>query len=168
MKRSEKTKVNSKSKAKATSQEDPAQQGDLCHSHTTPFSYCGLAHVSFETHCPCHPCITENLEIMTTFRDLSTIEGMPDPKELLKWLVADEVLVYWGGVVGFVPELRYVQEGLFICSPATFAQRNGDFVEGISTIMTPKGVMWLKENYVPTPERHRCGVVPEDLIGVID
>jgi hypothetical protein len=38
----------------------------------------------------------------------------------------------------------------------------------VAVYLTPKGVMWVKKHYVPTPERHRVDFVPEDLRGPID
>lgn len=167
MRKKSKTKAGSTGNGSGESYEvGSSQKFELCRTEETPMIVRGLACVSFDLVRPTHPSITVEVRPLTSFEELRDIEGMPDPEALQRWLVTDRVLFECGDFLGLVPGDRYVQAGLFLCNVHSCHCCDEDAFASVS--LTPKGVMWIKKHYVPTPERHRHDYVPEDLRGPID
>lgn len=139
---------------------------ELSVTEEAPIRIRGLACVPFDLVRSTHPSITVEVGQLTSFEQLRDMEGMPDPTELQLWLIADNVLIECGDFLGLVPDVRYVQAGLFLRHVCQC--RCCDEEATVTVKLTPKGVMWVKKHYVPTPERHRVDFVPEDLRGPID
>lgn len=133
-----------------------------------PVRMSGLAVVTFETESEFHPSVDEEVDFVSEFSDLRFIKGLPDPEVLKRWLVADNVLVDYGELLGLVPTKRYAEAGLFSCAPSITLSHLGRSAPTMSLGVLPRGVMWLKQNYVPTPARHRRDYVPEELRDSLD
>ena len=167
VKKRTKNKVDSKGVSPRESHDiSSSEKFEICCIDEKPIRTCGLAHVSFDMVRPSDPSITVEVGYLTPFEQLRDMEGMPDPDMLQRWLVADRVLFDCGDILGLVPDVRYVQAGLFYCNASPCQCCDDDAF--VSVMLTPKGVMWVKKQYVPTPERHRRDYIPEDLRGPID
>lgn len=141
---------------------------DLRSPDGKPLQMMGLAVVPYETDSEFHPSVDEEVDIFTEFGDLRFVEGLPAPEELKKWLEADNVLIDCGELLGPIPAQRYVEAGLFSCGVSITVSHRGSSVPAVSLRLLPRGVMWLKEHYVPTPERHRRDYIPPELLGSIE
>ncbi|MCB1087318.1 MAG: hypothetical protein KDM63_09755 [Verrucomicrobiae bacterium] len=104
---------------------------------------------------------TDDVEdLLTYFYDLGKIEGLPEPFDLLKMLIEDNVFEDCGVLLGEVPMRQFVEEGLFLCYEMTTETNYGPS-PFVGLKVTPKGIAWLMENYGPEAERHFIGMVPE-------
>jgi len=122
-----------------------------------------LAIVPFETDSEFHPSVDEEVDFISEFGDLRYVEGMPEPEVLKRWLLADNVLVDCGEPLGLVPMQRYAEAGLFSCGVSTTVSNLGRSDPEVTLGILPRGVIWLKKHYVPTPERHSQEYVPVEL-----
>lgn len=136
---------------------------DLRSPDSKPLQLSGLAFVRFETESEFHPSIDEEVDFISDFSDLRFIEGLPSPEVLLRWLIADNVLVDCSQPIGLVPTLRYAEAGLFRCGASYTLSDLGYSAPKVTLGLYPRGIMWLKKNYIPRPERHQWDYVPPEL-----